>query len=462
MSDNSERLPPWNVELHLRAPLDGHGIFMWRLVRTEQNGYIAAQGVEPTFIDAQTVATSFAAKHGYTIVSTKTVDERPGSWRVGRSLGRTLYKDDRCVGIVDTPELAKELVDAANAIPGLASEASETVELRRMIAKLSRPNDLDPEHVAAIRKVAEIILGEHDSDVTAKDGIALMKIIRHVEALAALRKAGGAEPYVRMTPAEAWFHRRASAPRSLDASTVKSSPGDPAQKEIDAMLPKLAYEAYRGAFYKSYSWDELTKTEQHAWTLAAAAARLPFGAAPKRWGCHEGEARQAVVQEPRWLGYLDGRDHGQDARGDVQRALKTSKRSRVWIRVRGAGDTMIGRDFVWVLFLNDMRSAHFEDKRPVLRAESRQALVRFVRGELAAEPWQEPTGLPPTEPSTEPSAFPYRVNSQRWFKSFKMGSVLEWMNLPLDGEMEATDETEHFRLVPRVLEEINAIYAVPE
>jgi hypothetical protein len=35
-------------------------------------------------------------------------------WRVGRSLGRTLYKDDRCVGIVDTPELAAEIVEACN------------------------------------------------------------------------------------------------------------------------------------------------------------------------------------------------------------------------------------------------------------------------------------------------------------------------------------------------------------
>ncbi len=33
-------------------------------------------------------------------------------WRVGTKLGRTLYKDDRCVGMVDTPELAAEIVSA--------------------------------------------------------------------------------------------------------------------------------------------------------------------------------------------------------------------------------------------------------------------------------------------------------------------------------------------------------------
>jgi hypothetical protein len=36
-------------------------------------------------------------------------------WRVGRKLGRTLYKDDICVGMVDTPELARAIVLAMNA-----------------------------------------------------------------------------------------------------------------------------------------------------------------------------------------------------------------------------------------------------------------------------------------------------------------------------------------------------------
>jgi hypothetical protein len=35
-------------------------------------------------------------------------------WRTGKKLGRTIYYEDRVVGIVDTPELAKLLVDAAN------------------------------------------------------------------------------------------------------------------------------------------------------------------------------------------------------------------------------------------------------------------------------------------------------------------------------------------------------------
>ena len=36
------------------------------------------------------------------------------TWRVGRKLGRTIYKDDVCVGMVDTSELATEIVNRMN------------------------------------------------------------------------------------------------------------------------------------------------------------------------------------------------------------------------------------------------------------------------------------------------------------------------------------------------------------
>ena len=35
-------------------------------------------------------------------------------WRVGRKLGRTLYLDGECVGMMDTPALAKRIVDTMN------------------------------------------------------------------------------------------------------------------------------------------------------------------------------------------------------------------------------------------------------------------------------------------------------------------------------------------------------------
>jgi len=36
-------------------------------------------------------------------------------WRAGKKTGRTLYKDGRLVGVLDTPELAAEIVAALNA-----------------------------------------------------------------------------------------------------------------------------------------------------------------------------------------------------------------------------------------------------------------------------------------------------------------------------------------------------------
>ena len=39
----------------------------------------------------------------------------PGRWRTGRKLGRTLYFDDVCVGMVDRPEMAEAIVCAMNA-----------------------------------------------------------------------------------------------------------------------------------------------------------------------------------------------------------------------------------------------------------------------------------------------------------------------------------------------------------
>lgn len=44
-------------------------------------------------------------------VQPKPVPRGP-AWRVGRKLGRTLYRGEQCVGMVDTPELAWEIVRA--------------------------------------------------------------------------------------------------------------------------------------------------------------------------------------------------------------------------------------------------------------------------------------------------------------------------------------------------------------
>lgn len=43
-------------------------------------------------------------------------------WRVGRSVGRTLYLDGKLIGLVDTPELAAEIVETMNRVGRLLDE----------------------------------------------------------------------------------------------------------------------------------------------------------------------------------------------------------------------------------------------------------------------------------------------------------------------------------------------------
>lgn len=47
-------------------------------------------------------------------------------WRVGRTLGRTLYRDGQCVGMVDTLEVAAEIVAALNG--SAPSDAAKQLE----------------------------------------------------------------------------------------------------------------------------------------------------------------------------------------------------------------------------------------------------------------------------------------------------------------------------------------------
>ena len=63
---------------------------------------------------------------------------------------------------------------------------------------------------------------------------------------------------------------------------------------------------------------------------------------------------------------------------------------------------------MWILQLNDMRSSNVEIVEPVVKAETREELERFVESERVE---------------------PYRDG--RWNKSFRRGGPLEWFNRPL-------------------------------
>lgn len=49
-------------------------------------------------------------------------------WRVGGKLKRTLYRDEQLVGLVDTPELAAEIVETMNRVGRLLDEVRGQVE----------------------------------------------------------------------------------------------------------------------------------------------------------------------------------------------------------------------------------------------------------------------------------------------------------------------------------------------
>jgi hypothetical protein len=74
------------------------------------------------------------------------------TWRVGRKLGRTLYRDDVCIGMVDTPELAAEIVAAMNGASSLRARKDEAM---RNIMELARDgNELGHNNYVAIYQAA--------------------------------------------------------------------------------------------------------------------------------------------------------------------------------------------------------------------------------------------------------------------------------------------------------------------
>jgi hypothetical protein len=100
---------------------------------------------------------------------------------------------------------------------------------------------------------------------------------------------------------------------------------------------------------------------------------------------------------------------------------------------------------VWLLFLNDMRSAHVENLRPVARASSREKLLALVERERV-EPYREATGMPAESPNTNPTDWATQVNPTRWHKVFRSGGPLEWCNPP-DGP-----PADHCRRVERFVD----------
>lgn len=94
------------------------------------------------------------------------------TWRVGRSLGRTLYiqvgdqpsKDDQCIGMLDTAALAERVVAAVN----------EVERLRAVKRHLSKRISIGQEGWNEIHREAEQLRAERD---------ALKATVKNVKAL---------------------------------------------------------------------------------------------------------------------------------------------------------------------------------------------------------------------------------------------------------------------------------------
>ncbi len=72
------------------------------------------------------------------------------SWRVGRKLGRTLYDGERLVGMMDTAELAAQVVAAVN-----AQEDVRRRVLEEAAERFRRLDEADPESKHYWRAAAE-------------------------------------------------------------------------------------------------------------------------------------------------------------------------------------------------------------------------------------------------------------------------------------------------------------------
>jgi len=79
----------------------------------------------------------------------------PGPWRVGRKVGRTIYDDDRLIGVMDTVEDAR----LAAAAPELLEALKSALHRERELANLIGAACTGSVHEAAAALIARIEAG---------------------------------------------------------------------------------------------------------------------------------------------------------------------------------------------------------------------------------------------------------------------------------------------------------------
>ncbi len=99
-----------------------------------------------------------------------------GRWRVGRSLGRTLYRDDELVGLLDSKDVAKHIADVLNhfdVMAGVVAQASrELDEVRHDLAHARFELDIaDTAREGLTRLLAEVKRRAPDAVIDAEDAV---------------------------------------------------------------------------------------------------------------------------------------------------------------------------------------------------------------------------------------------------------------------------------------------------
>ncbi len=79
----------------------------------------------------------------------------PKAWRAGRQVGRTLYVGDALIGMVDTPELAAQVVTAVNAHEGLVKALGNYLRFSEEVLSLWDSRDWSALEVALKRLAKE-------------------------------------------------------------------------------------------------------------------------------------------------------------------------------------------------------------------------------------------------------------------------------------------------------------------
>ena len=76
-------------------------------------------------------------------------------WRVGTKVGRTIYRNEELVGVMDTRELATEIVAAFNAHDTLLEQRDKLLEACKATARLLR--DVYQEEAPAYAQLKAVI-----------------------------------------------------------------------------------------------------------------------------------------------------------------------------------------------------------------------------------------------------------------------------------------------------------------